>query len=195
MTGSCTGNSCTSDVRLKQNVKPLTGALDTLLQLKGVTFEWKNPEEHNNHTGTQAGIIAQDVEKVMPQWVGENKKGFKTVDPDARTMLGMTVEAFREVNDRLKVVETENDALKKQAAKQQVQLDKQQAEIDEIKHGRDPISHGPGFGPGMLALLAAVFAGGTGLAMKLALRRVGLSLATVVGLLLAGRKKDEEKRS
>jgi hypothetical protein len=96
MLGSCTGNACTSDIRLKQNVRPLTDALDTLLQFKGVTFEWKNPEEHQNHTGKQTGVIAQDVEKVIPQWVGEDKKGFKTVDPDARTVLALQVEAFRE---------------------------------------------------------------------------------------------------
>jgi hypothetical protein len=99
ITGTCTG-TCSSDSRLKQNVRPLTDALDTLLQFKGVTFEWKNPEEHQNHTGKQTGVIAQDVEKVFPQWVGEDKKGFKTVDPDARTVLALQVEAFRELKAR-----------------------------------------------------------------------------------------------
>jgi hypothetical protein len=110
----------------------------------------------------------------------------------------LTVEGFRELNAKYEALHAENDTLKKQAAeskelfdKQQVQLDKQQAEIDEIKHGKDPISQGPGFGTGVLALFAAGFAGATGLMMK----RLGLSLATVVGLLIAGRKKDDEKRS
>jgi hypothetical protein len=99
------------------------------------------------------------------------------VDPDQRAVLALVVESFREVS-------AENDALK-------TRLDKQQAEIDEIRHGRDPISQGPGFGSGMLALFAAGFAGATGLMLK----RMGLSLASVVGLLIAGRKKDEEKKS
>jgi hypothetical protein len=58
-----------SDARLKKDIKPLEGALDRLLQLRGVTFEWKEPEKHANMTGRQRGFIAQEVEKVMPEWV------------------------------------------------------------------------------------------------------------------------------
>jgi hypothetical protein len=96
---------CSSDERLKQNIEPLTGALDKILQLKGATYEWKDPAEHQNHTGTQIGVIAQQVEKVFPQWVREDNKGFKTVDPDPRTMTALTVEGFR-------TLKAENDALK-----------------------------------------------------------------------------------
>jgi Chaperone of endosialidase len=191
ISGSCSG--C-SDLRMKKNVKPLTGALDQLLQLKEVTFEWIDPTKHHHEreTGTQVGFVAQDIEKIHPQWV--NPEGYKSKDGETfRTIDLHEIEAL-EVGS-IRELKAENDALKNQSAKLQAQLDKQQAEIDEIKNGKDPISHGPGFGPGMLALLATLFAGGTGLAMKLALKRMGVSLATVVGLLLAGRKKDDEKRS
>jgi hypothetical protein len=112
-TGNITcGGTCNSDVRLKENVQPLVGALAQMLKLRGVTFEWKNPAEHQNHTGSQTGVVAQEVEKVFPQWVYETPdKGVKNVDPDARTVLALTVEAFRE----------------------------QQAEIDELKAARHPI--------------------------------------------------------
>lgn len=60
-----------SDERLKKEIKPLTGALDKLIQLQGVNFEWVNPEEHGNQSGTQAGLVAQEVEKVFPEWVSE----------------------------------------------------------------------------------------------------------------------------
>jgi hypothetical protein len=81
------------------------GALDKLLPLKVVTFEWKSPEEHQDHTGTQIGVIAQEVEKVFPQWVGRDSKGFKSVDPDPRTMVALTAEGFR-------TLKAEDDALK-----------------------------------------------------------------------------------
>jgi hypothetical protein len=70
----CTAWTNNSDIRLKKNVKTLEGALDRLLQLRGVTFEWKNPSEHGNRQGVQRGFIAQEVEKVIPEWVGVDSK-------------------------------------------------------------------------------------------------------------------------
>jgi hypothetical protein len=60
-----------SDARVKRNVAPLTNALERLTQLRGVTFEWINPEDHANQHGTQAGFIAQEVEKIFPKWISE----------------------------------------------------------------------------------------------------------------------------
>jgi Chaperone of endosialidase len=48
--------------RLKKNVAPLSGALDRLLKIGGVTFEWKENDK-DRPTGTQTGVIAQDVER------------------------------------------------------------------------------------------------------------------------------------
>jgi hypothetical protein len=108
---SC-GVSCNSDIRLKQNVKPLDGAIDQLLQLRGVTFEWKNPAEHENHTGVQRGLIAQEVEKVFPQWVHETPDtGVKNVDPDARTVLALEVESIRTLSARNEALEARIQAL------------------------------------------------------------------------------------
>jgi hypothetical protein len=63
--------SDSSDIRLKKNITDLTGALEALTQLRGVTYEWRNPDEHQE--GTRAGFIAQEVEKVFPEWIGESK--------------------------------------------------------------------------------------------------------------------------
>jgi hypothetical protein len=97
---------CPSDERLKRNIAPLKGALDTLLKLKGVTFEWKNPEEQGkNATDTQTGFIAQEVEKEFPHWVGENEKGFKTLAIQPIQMAALQVESIRALkadNDELK---------------------------------------------------------------------------------------------
>jgi hypothetical protein len=142
---SC-GVSCNSDVRLKQNVRPLADALDRLLQLKGVTFEWKNPEEHQNHSGTQTGVIAQEVEKIFPQWVHETPDTkVKNVDPDARTVLALTVEAFREV-------QTENDSLKKHAKEQDERIERLENSLG-INHR---ISWGNANGLGMAFAGAAI---------------------------------------
>jgi len=85
-----------SDQQLKKNINPLKGALDRLLSLRGVTFEWNEPEKYGNQVGTQIGLVAQEVEKVFPDWVGTDSAGFKTVT--VRGLEALAIEAFREVN-------------------------------------------------------------------------------------------------
>jgi len=92
-----------SDSRLKQNVQPLVGSLEKLLQLRGVTYEWKEPEKHGNLTGTQIGMIGQEVETIFPQWVSTDSSGYKTLT--LRGFEALTVEAIKELK-------AENTALK-----------------------------------------------------------------------------------
>lgn len=89
--------SALSDARLKQNVQPLTGALDKLLSLRGVTFEFK-PEALQTGLaapGTHAGFLAQDVEQVFPDWVSETSNGIKLLSENGST--AMLVEGLREL--------------------------------------------------------------------------------------------------
>jgi hypothetical protein len=90
-----------SDARLKKNIAPLEGSLARVLELRGVTYEWKQPSEHGNFTGPQMGFIAQDVEKVFPEWIGESN-GFKTLT--TRGLDALLVESVRTLklqNDEL----------------------------------------------------------------------------------------------
>lgn len=93
-----------SDISLKQNVGPLSGALDKLLQLHGVTFEWKEPEKLGNLTGRQMGMVAQEVEKIFPEWVGETSDGLKSIS--IRGFEALVVEAFRDLEAKVKALET-----------------------------------------------------------------------------------------
>ncbi len=107
--GNCYAGHCNSDQRLKQNIAPLTGALDTLLQLVGVHYEWIRPDEHGGQVGPQNGFIAQQVEQVFPAWVGEDQKGFKTLNIPPLQFAALEVESMRELK-------AENDALKAETA-------------------------------------------------------------------------------
>ncbi|MBI5525606.1 MAG: tail fiber domain-containing protein [Deltaproteobacteria bacterium] len=101
-----------SDMRLKRNVQPLDGALGRLLRLRGVNFEWKDPKNHGNLTGVRTGMLAQDVEKVFPEWVDTNAEtGYKQITYDGFEAL--TVEAVRELKVENDVVKAENAELKK----------------------------------------------------------------------------------
>ncbi len=141
--GGCVAGACTaSDIRLKKNVAPLVGAIDTLLKVKGVTYEWKNPEQHENRAGTQIGIIAQDVEKVFPEWVSETPQGTKVVNIDARTMAAVTIESIR-------TLKAENDDLR--------------ARVKALEERRSVASNAGGLGMGLAGLglaVAGVFAFG-----------------------------------
>ena len=61
-------SATTSDERLKENVKPLEGALGKVLQLEGKTFNWKYRDKDRKK---YIGLIAQEVEKVVPEVVKE----------------------------------------------------------------------------------------------------------------------------
>lgn len=86
-----------SDLRLKRDVEPLEGALDKLLQLRGVQFRWKDPERLGE--GQMTGFVAQDVEKVFPDWVIEGADGYKLLSD--RGLGAVLVEAIRELKSQL----------------------------------------------------------------------------------------------
>jgi len=75
-----------SDLILKTNIQPISNPIDKILQINGVTFNWR---ENNNPS---VGIIAQEIEKVFPELVnGENPK---TVNYNG--LIGLLIEAIKE---------------------------------------------------------------------------------------------------
>jgi Chaperone of endosialidase len=91
-----------SDKKLKKNISPLQGALDRLLSLRGVSFEWKDPKSYGNMTGPQMGLVAQEVEAVFPEWVGQDQEGTKTLS--IRGFEALVIEAFREIKQEINAV-------------------------------------------------------------------------------------------
>jgi hypothetical protein len=89
--------SASSDENLKKDIAVVGGALDKLFQLRGVEFTWKENDVRS------AGVIAQDVEKVLPQAVNTTEKGYKTVQYDA--LHAVLIEAVKELTARVKELE------------------------------------------------------------------------------------------
>jgi len=85
----------TSDVRLKKNISPLSNALDTLLELRGVHFEYQDPSAIGELPGIRTGFIAQEAERVLPDWVWEAEDGYKRMT--IRGFEALAVEALREL--------------------------------------------------------------------------------------------------
>lgn len=98
-----------SDSELKKNVESIEGALETLLRLRGVTYEWKEPGRHATPAGQQLGMIAQEVEEVLPQWVVLDPEGNKGLT--YRGFEALVVEAVRELKEENDELRTKNSEL------------------------------------------------------------------------------------
>ena len=65
-----------SDERLKDNVTPIGSAIDKINQIGGYEFDWNSDSEHSGH---DVGVIAQEIEKVLPEVVAQRKNGYLAV--------------------------------------------------------------------------------------------------------------------
>ena len=75
-----------SDINLKENIKPINDALNKLLRINGVNFDWKDDyiEERGGEDGffvrkNDVGVIAQEIEEVLPEIVATREDGYKAV--------------------------------------------------------------------------------------------------------------------
>ena len=76
-----------SDERLKENLEPIGRATEKVGQLTGYTFDWIPMEEIHVHSGRDIGVIAQEVEKVLPEIVEERGNGYTAVKYEKLTAL------------------------------------------------------------------------------------------------------------
>ncbi len=91
-----------SDEKLKDNIRVVEDSIGKLKQLRGVEFEWKKDGK------SSAGVIAQDVEKVLPQAVKtvedlNTQEPYKTVNYDA--LHALLIEAVKELSARVESLE------------------------------------------------------------------------------------------
>ena len=98
-----------SDLRLKQNVEPVRHALALLLKLQGRSFEWQDPKKAKR--GRTMGLIADEVEQVLPEWVVTSPSGYKAITTTG--MDALVVEAIRELVARCGRLAQTNSALEK----------------------------------------------------------------------------------
>jgi hypothetical protein len=92
-----------SDIRKKDNIKTITHGMDVINQLTGVEFTWK---ENGNKS---SGIIAQELEKVLPFLVDSNER-YKTVTYSG--LFGYVIEALKESNKEIQNLKYEISMLK-----------------------------------------------------------------------------------
>ncbi|OFX82267.1 MAG: hypothetical protein A2W99_09425 [Bacteroidetes bacterium GWF2_33_16] len=99
--------TATSDIRFKENINTLSKSLDKVMKLRGVSFTWKSEPQ----MGTRIGLIAQEVEPVLPELVFTNPvDGFMGVN--YAEMSAVLVEAIKEQQSIIINLRNENNQLK-----------------------------------------------------------------------------------
>jgi hypothetical protein len=105
VTGEVIANS---DIKLKENVEVIPNALEKVTQIRGVTFTRNDQEDKEKR---HAGVIAQEVEKVLPEVVMEGNDGIKSVAYG--NLVGLLIEAIKEQQEQINNLTDEINKLKK----------------------------------------------------------------------------------
>lgn len=94
-----------SDARYKKNVESIDNALEMITRLRGVRFDWRTDEFEDRHFSDrrQVGMIAQEVEKVVPELVNKDSEGYYSLDYARLTPI--LVEAIREQQAKIEKLE------------------------------------------------------------------------------------------
>jgi hypothetical protein len=92
-----------SDSRLKDNVEIITGSLDILSKINGYRFNWIPMEGIHENEGRDVGVIAQEIESVLPELVTTRDNGFKAVKYEK--IVALLIQTNKELLKRIEALE------------------------------------------------------------------------------------------
>jgi hypothetical protein len=93
-----------SDIRLKENIQPIQNALEKVESISGNTYDWKEGyDEIHSHKGNDIGVIAQEIEEILPQIVTNRDNGYKAVQYEK--IIPLLIEAIKELSVKVKGLE------------------------------------------------------------------------------------------
>ena len=93
-----------SDIRLKENIQPIQNALEKVESISGNTYDWKEGyDEIHSHKGNDIGVIAQEIEEILPQIVTNRDNGYKAVQYEK--IVPLLIEAIKELSAKIKQLE------------------------------------------------------------------------------------------
>lgn len=123
------GVNCTSDARLKDNVKIIPDALAKVLQLRGVEFDWN--QRSSGYGRHDIGVIAQEVEKVFPTLIYQDtSSGYKMVDYAG--LVSPLIESTKEIYGMCKAQETQIKTLERKIASLQEATQRLSSENERV---------------------------------------------------------------
>ncbi len=96
-----------SDMRLKKNIRPIENIDEKINQINGMYYQWEDESKNQNQ---QIGFIAQEIEKVFPELVETDEKGYKSVA--YANFSPILVEAIKKQNQKIEQLEKEMNEIK-----------------------------------------------------------------------------------
>jgi len=124
-----------SDARYKTNITTFEKALDCILSLRGVTFDWRKNEfkDLKFPSDRQVGFIAQEVELALPEVVITDNRGYKSVA--YTSVIPILVEAVKQQQAQILAQRKKFEHFEQEADRRLTSL---QAQIDELKKSLSP---------------------------------------------------------
>ena len=107
-TVQATSFNATSDARLKDNIVPLNNPLLKIVQLQGVNFTWKKEDTNI----INAGLIAQDIEKVIPEVVTTQNNEMQQKSVNYNGLIPYLIESVKTLSNEIEDLKLENEAMK-----------------------------------------------------------------------------------
>ena len=103
--GTVTQNGSPSDIKYKENIKTISNGIDKIEKLNPVEFDWNDKSDaHKIGKKEDAGFIAQEVQKVLPNLVNENVDGDLALNYEG--IIPYLVQSIQELQERIKQLET-----------------------------------------------------------------------------------------
>ena len=88
-----------SDKRLKDEIIPISNPIDKINSIGGYSFVW-NTEKQNIYKGKDYGVVAQEIEKILPELVETRENGYKAVKYDK--LVSLLIEGIKELSTEVK---------------------------------------------------------------------------------------------
>ena len=87
-----------SDIELKNNIKPIQNPIEKINQISGNSFVW-NEEKQNIYKGKDYGVIAQEIEEILPELVQTRQDGYKAVKYDK--LVSLLIEGIKHLSNEV----------------------------------------------------------------------------------------------
>jgi len=99
----------TSDQRLKDNIFIIEDPLQKINALRGITFKWNNKAPRKKSGNDDIGVIAQEVQKVLPNAVRQREGEEKYLAVDYDKLVPLLIEGIKSLNKKIEILETKID--------------------------------------------------------------------------------------